>query len=472
MAIVPFVGSSYKMDALTFSAQRTINMYPILAETGGTKSVSALRGCPGLSLFTTAGTGEIRGAISSTANRGFVVSGNTFYEISTTGTPTSRGTLNTTSGRISISENNTQIMIVDGADGWIFTKATNVFAQITDVDFPTTSFVTFQDGYFIVAEDGADNFYISALDDGTSWSSLDQTSVESSPDSLEGVYSDNGNLWCFGNRSVEVYQNTGNATFPFERIPGAIIQTGCANIFTVQRFDNTIIWLGVDEQGRGVVWMADGYNAKRVSTQAIEKQINTSRDFTDAYAWVYHEQGHIFYVLQIPSLETTLVYDGATREWHERSYYDSTTGGRLLHRGSCQFFFNQKTLVGDREDGKIYEMSLVYQDDAGVAQVRERISPTYINEKREYTYSSFELDFEVGQGTQTGQGSDPQIMLQHSNDGGYTWSSEVWRSLGKAGEYNKRVIWRRLGRSRSKVIYVRISDPVFVQINAAYLNAD
>ena len=361
-------------------------------------------------------------------------------------------------------------MVVDGTDGWIFTKASDTWAQISDGDFPTCEFVTYQDGYFIVAETGTQKVYISALNDGTAWDALDFTSVESSPDALTLAYSDNGNVWMFGNRSTEVYQNTGNAAFPFERISGAIIQTGCASGHTVQKFDNTIAWLGIDEQGQGVVWKADGYQARRLSTAAIEKRIDEVTDISDSYAWVYHEQGHIFYCLQINGLDTTLVYDGATGMWHERSFWNSNTGERELHRGGSHFFFNGKNLIGDRENGKIYDLDLGYYSDAGDEIIAERISPHLQDEKRLISFSSFELDMETAIGLTTGQGSDPQIMLQYSDDGGNTWSNELWMSMGKIGEYDTRVVWRQLGNARDRVWKVRISDPVFRQINGAYIN--
>lgn len=468
---IPFVGPSYQMDALSFGVQRSINLYPLVTEVQDTKSVSALRKCPGLTLFATGGGGPIRGAISSTSGRAFVVSGFGFYEVNTDGTTTLRGSLNTATIRVSIAENPDQIIVVDGTDGWIFTKATNFFDQIVDANFPACSHVTFLDGYFIVTKDGTQQFYISAINDGTSWSALDFASAESNPDNLTGLIADNGNLWLFGNRSTEVYQNTGNADFPFERIDGAIIQTGCAAPFTIQKFDNSVAWLGVDEQGRGVVWRSQGYEARRISTQAIERIIDTAVDFTESFAWVYHEQGHLFYVLQVKGLETTLVYDAATGQWHERSYQDTALNTKSQHRGSCHFFFNQRNLIGDRETGNIYDMDLSYYDDAGNEMIWERIAPHLQDEKRLISFTSFELDCEVGVGLNSGQGSDPQIVLQYSDDGGRTWSNELWQSMGKLGNYSARVVWRRLGRGRDRVFKVSGSDPVFIQLNEAYINA-
>jgi hypothetical protein len=470
MPVVPFVGPSYQMDARSFDVQRTINYYPLVSEVQTSKSVTALRQCPGLSLYATAGTGPCRGGISSTANRLFFVSGSGFYEVFTDGSTTLHGSLNTFNNQVSLAENSTQIIVVDGVDGWIFTKATNAWAQITDVNFPEAAVISYQDGYFLTFDAGTQDFYISAINDGTSWDALDFTQVQSSPDALVSLISDNGNVWLFGNRSTEVYQNTGNAAFPFERIPGAIVQTGCAAAFTVQKFDNTVAWLGVDEQGQGVVWKAEGYQARRISTQAIEKRISESGSFTDAFAWVYHQQGHIFYVLSLVGAETSLVYDGATGQWHERAFFNQDDNALETHRGLAHFFFGGKNLVIDRQNGNIYELSLDAYSDNGTPMVRERTSPHYDGEKALIPYASFELDMEVGVGLVTGQGEDPQIMMQYSDDGGYTWSNEIWRAIGKIGKYNTRVIWRKLGMSRDRVFRVRVTDPVFVQINEAYVN--
>lgn len=455
------------MDALSFDVQRCINLFPILSETNDSKSVAALRSTPGLSLFATVGGGPTRGAwATKNKGRGFVVSGFEFYEVYSNGTSTLRGTLLTPTGQVSIAENPTQIIIVDGTYGYIFNKSTDAFTQITDGDFVSSDTVTFQDGYFHITEKDSARYYISALNDGTSWDALDFTTVESAPDDLVAVISDNQNIWLFGEKVTEVYQNTGDATFPFQRIPGAIIETGCAAPHTVKKLDNTVFWLGLDEQGSGVVWKANGYNAQRVSTQAIEKKIQTANDFTESYAWVYHQQGHAFYCLQVKGLDTTLVFDVATQLWHERAFNNAELNVLQPHRASCHFFFNQKNLVGDRENGKIYELSLTRYSDNGDELVRKRICSHIDEEKKLIPHAQLELDCEVGRG----EVALPQVMMKYSDDGGYTWSSELWRTLGALGRYKTRVKWNKLGASRDRVYDITFSEDCFFQINEGYLN--
>ena len=81
---------------------------------------------------------------------------------------------------------------------------------------------------------------------------------------------------------------------------------------------------------------------------------------------------------------------------------------------------------------------------------------------------AFEVYCETGVGLNSGQGSDPQIMLQYSDDGGRTYSNELWRSLGVIGAYKTRAIWRRLGQFRSRQIVLTITDPVRRLVMAYY----
>jgi hypothetical protein len=67
---------------------------------------------------------------------------------------------------------------------------------------------------------------------------------------------------------------------------------------------------------------------------------------------------------------------------------------------------------------------------------------------------------------------DPQVMLRWSDDGGHTWSNSHWRSMGKTGEYGRRVIWRRLGMTlklRDRVYEISGTDPIKIAIMGAEL---
>ena len=64
------------------------------------------------------------------------------------------------------------------------------------------------------------------------------------------------------------------------------------------------------------------------------------------------------------------------------------------------------------------------------------------------------------------------MMLQYSDDGGHTWSSEVWRSAGKIGKYEWRAAWDRLGVSRHRNYHLVVTDPVKWVVTGANLEAE
>lgn len=66
----------------------------------------------------------------------------------------------------------------------------------------------------------------------------------------------------------------------------------------------------------------------------------------------------------------------------------------------------------------------------------------------------------------------PQVAISWSNDGGYTFGSEIIVGAGMVGQYKARVIVNRCGRARDRVFRVVISDPIPVAITAAMLQAD
>ena len=73
----------------------------------------------------------------------------------------------------------------------------------------------------------------------------------------------------------------------------------------------------------------------------------------------------------------------------------------------------------------------------------------------------FEATFESGVGLTTGDGSDPIVRMDKSDNGGRTFNSETRRTIGKIGEYGQRSIWRRQGRFPvARSIRLTITDPV------------
>lgn len=458
---IPFVGAAYKSASLKLDAQLCINWYP---EMGGpsSKAPIALFGTPGTLIWHDTGlAADGRALYRTSTGRLFGVVGSELIEVDALGVQTSIGTLSTANGRVVMADNGVQLMLVDGVAGYLVTLASNTFATISDPDFPAgTQTVTFQDGYFIVPKRNTGQFYISDLRDGSSWSALDFGDAEGSPDILITLMSNGRDLWLLGEHSSEVWYDSGNPDFPFERVPGTFNETGCAAWASLAKMLGSIFFLGGSNEGNGVVFQSQGFQLKRISTHALEQAIAGYESVDDAFGYCYQQEGHWFYVLTFPTGDATWVYDLTTGMWHQRAYRDPVYASLGRHRSAAHAFFDGKNLVLDYANGRICELSMTTYTDDGDTLVRIRTCPHVHDEMRRLTFAWLELDMETGVGLVTGQGSDPQVMLQVSNDGGVTWGNELWRSMGRLGEYKARVRWHRLGRSLDRVFKIQISDPV------------
>jgi hypothetical protein len=437
-------------------------------ETQEGKEIAALQGTPGLKNFVTCGAGPNRGGFEATNGRAFVVSGNTLYEIFTNGTSAAWGTLTSGSSTVTMDENGLQLGICDGASVWMFTYATNAFVLVTS-NIPVAGTISFIDGYFVVTKVNSSQFNISAPYDGTTWAALDFASKESSPDYLSTTVNAFGQLVLLGQQTMEVWTNTGNNNFPFQRISGAKIKQGCVAPYSAISMDNSVLWVGRDNRGAGVVYRLDGFVPTRISTHAIEYLLQQVADLTVLRAYTYQQDGHTFYVLTGAGMKTTLVYDISTKLWHERAFLNAS-GQFERHLGVFCIYAFGKQLVGDRNNGNIYDMSLNYFDDNGSPLKAQRTFTHICNEGKPLRAATLEIDFESGVGTQTGQGQNPVCTLEISNDFAQTWSPEYPSTIGAVGIYLWRAVWRKLGFGYSFTFRVSITDPVKRSICGAYLN--
>lgn len=466
----PILGSTYVARSVNAADARMINLFPEIVPEGG-KEPAFLNRAPGLKLQTTVGFGPIRG-MWSYGGYMYVVSGSQLYKVDSSYTATLIGAVAGT-GPVSMADNGIQLFVACNGPSYIYNANTNAFGPITDSDFPGAVTVSYLDGYFVFNEPNSQKIWVTALLDGTSIDPLDFASAEGSPDGVVGIIADHREIWVFGTNSVEVWYNSGNADFPLSRIQGAFNELGCAAAYSIAKMDNGLFWLGQDARGKGIVYRANGYTGQRISTHAVEWQIQQYGDLSDAIGYTYQQEGHSFYVLIFPQANTTWVYDVATQAWHERAGWHN--GSFTRHRSNCQVFFNGSVLVGDYQNGNVYAFDLdVYADNGQIQKwLRSwRALPTGQNNLKRTAQHAMQIDLESGVGLNLGQGSDPQVMLRWSDDGGHTWSNEHWSDMGKIGEYYRRVWFRRLGMTlklRDRVYELSGTDPVKVSIMGAEL---
>ena len=495
-----FIGPAYQLKSIAVDAQRCVNLYPETIESGNGKGaqVSYLRGTPGLTELFTVGPGPIRLVHVENFERDnpveiavvYVVSGAQVWACSYQAgawVTALCGTISTSVGPVSahsIKKGTSfkyQTVFVDGDNNYLvrsddydggYAGSGNFgnFASFSLTPVLGANQITWIDGYLILTVKDTSLFYVSAWA-GLTFNPLDFATSEGNPDNVVGLSSLNRDLIIFNKISTEIYANSGNADFPFERVGNGFIEIGCAAPFSIAKTSEAVFWLGQDASGRGKVYAANSISPQRISTHAIEASISTYEDISTARGYTYQYEGHSFYVLNFD--EATWVYDLTTKMWHERAYLDD--GDLTRHRiDSLAYIPNLGIHIGgDYETNQVFELDPAARTDAGTAIKRLRATPHVSQNLKRVFHSFLQVDCETGVGLDgTQQGTDPQLMMRFSNDGGRTWSDEMLAAMGKIGEYKTRALWRRLGQSRDRVYEVSVSDPVDVNFVDAELEVE
>lgn len=447
------VGPSYHLDDRKAASQNAINCYLEQIEGPAESRQLTLISAPGLSQYLDL-SAEIRGQ-RSVEGRWFVVAGSKVYEI-VAGAAVVRGTLLTSSGAVDMSHNNTQLTIVDGPNGYVLTLATNALVQITSAGWRGSNRAAYIDGYAIFVAPDTEQFYISKIDDATTYSALDFSSADSQPDNIYIPLVLHRELLLFGIYTTEVWVNSGGDLFPFVRYNSAQIDVGCVGKNAAIIASDSAYWIGQTRTGSGIVYKMVGHSPQRISNRSMEQMLAKSTDISQARMWTYQVDGHEFIGINAPGLTTTLVYDAANQQWHERAEW---LDGWSSWRTTTICYVNGAQYAGDAT-GKLYKLdSSVYQYSTSPL-VRERTWPHMINPSMEpITFTGLELACSTGYGG--------QVTLQISNDGGFNFGAVLPRSLGAIGRWMQKVRWMMLGTAYDRVFRIRCSDNVPFNIHGA-----
>jgi len=463
MGQVQFATQTFTDTALPVSSQRLVNLYAERCPPDA-KTQVAVKGSPGVVSFGSCGSGPIRG-FDYMGGVLYVVSGGYLYSMSSTGSATLLGGVISGSGPVSLDNNGTQLVIVNGVHGYVYSVSAG-FTVINDADFNAAKTVRFLDQRFVFDWYGTNKFFISDTLDATSYDALAFASAESRPDNVLAVEVHQEILLVFGDKTIEPHQNVGAANFPFERVPGGVIERGLGAVYAITQEDNTVFFLGEDR----IFYKLSGSSISRISTHPLEHEWARYDVISDAVCFSYTFAGHKFIGITFPTQSRTFQYDIASGWlWHERQSWDLNGNPMGLWRFFCVIDAYGKTLVGDAFSGAVGYLSDTTYTELGNTMQGLAVSPPIHHDRKRLFHAGFELDVESGVGIATGQGSDPQIMLDWSDDKGHTYTDQqIWSSMGAGGAYNTRLRWTRLGQSRDRRYRITISDPVPRTIMAAH----
>ena len=425
------------------------------------KSVASLVPCGGLKSFGSDTEGACRGLIYiEEESLLFTINGIRLFKFDSAGTKTEVGLL-TGSKPVSWARNdatNVETVIVSDGRAYKLTDATLGYLNNVLPDNQTPMGVTLVGGYFLIwTAEG--RMYTSDLN-STTFQALNFATAESDPDGLTACIGIQNTLYAIGTKSTEVWQIDGSTGFPLARIAGASLRFGSLSQHTVKEIDNQVLFVGSDN----AVHIASGYNTKVISTDEISSLIEAEADKSDIVAFVHTRNDNKFYCLQ--GSGWTREFNVKTGFWHDR-FTDTENQWRAIHHARAW----NRDFFGDRITGDLHEADYSLYTESGVPIVWGFQTTHIHSQPNALEFTGMYLDMETGN---SALGDEGEVMVKWSDDHARTWKGERRLSLGKQGEYTKRVKTGHMGQSRpaGRVFWVGISDPVIRAVNEIDIKAN
>lgn len=473
-----FIGPSNPSQSRVADQEQTVNLYVEQAQSKGATTEAALFSVPGFNPWSVAVANIGARGFGSAGSRFFAVMGAGLYEYDLNGTPTLRGAVAQDANQAQIIYNGVvagQLGIASGGNFYSYDLASNVLTAVVAMTGLCTQ-LGYAHGYFLGFNINTGKVYESALNDGLTWSAGNFFQRSLFADPWQTMFVDGNSLiWLIGTETFEVWNDTGTGTQPFAPLSGLVGRYGIAAPFAYALAGQSPYWISRNSDGAGMLVSARGGAVTPISPYTVATAWSgyqrTSR-ITDAELLVHNHQGHNFVVPTFPSAMKTWACDVDTQSWTERGAWNTPLMRYDIWAPRVHCYAFGKHLVGSRSSGVICEMDAAYatEFDGTTGIRRMRRAPGLTREHARIPFDSLELLMDVGVGTATGQGANPSIMLRCSDDGGYTWGNQRTASLGRIGEYRKRVKWDQLGTSQDRVFEVSVSDPVPVRFSDAWLN--
>lgn len=464
---LPFTAPAYSSYIPGIGGDDEVNLR-LEVSGAGALAVRSLVHTPALRVFTPEDTaGACRAMYTASNGRLFQLAGSEFCEILSTGARTILGTVASSDGIAAMCDNGNELILVDGDTGYLYDFVAATFTQITDAAFPSgCTHLAFIDGYFLAYTPGTLFVRWSLLMDGSTWPELNRASAYSSPDEVVAVAANGRELWAIGPMSTQVFYSTGDADQEFAPVQSVAIDVGTESPHSLAVARDSVLFIGAGKDGYGRVFRSSGYQVAEISTPGIVGILSSATSLSRAVGRVHSFRGHTYYVLTVPEIEKTVVYDVDLGEWHERAWMDPDSGILKRWRGNHSAFAHGRQMVGDSNGSAVYYLSDDHYKDQKPdlsgewAIKRQRTTPHITAEGKMVQYLDFEVWGRMGEGLVTGHGEDPVVIVEWSNDGGRTWNGTQHVKVGRLGAYDNRARLVLAGQSRDRLFRVVQTDPV------------
>lgn len=411
---------------------------------------------------------------SNILNRMIAVYGNIVYSIEVTYNLhainpylfsfSSIGNLQTFMADVYITENNSgQILISDQTNLYIYQPSVSANITMVTTDF-TPGYVDFHNGYFLSSAtsdvDGNTNRWrISNFENGNTWQNTSQFAgtLTSKPDNCVAVVripSGGNTIFVFGENVVESWFFNQNAQlFPYEKNTSFNVDYGVINASTIAKSDTFVCWLAQNEKSGPSIMYSSGGLPTRISTDGIDYLLANLQFPNSAEAFMYRQDGHLFYHINFIQDNISFYYDFNTDKFYNA--VDENNDYFIAHE--VAYFENQYYFVS-RKDGNFYAFDTIYPSFNGALAPRIRVCSPIRDVNQSNTVKT-DLGFTIKQGsdnplphTFTNHTADtppvyPRVDMSFSTDGGESFTSYQAYELNRLGIRPNMLRWWQLGMS-------------------------
>lgn len=432
---IPILSGVFTDEVPEFRTSYPVNMVPVANEQGISKGY--LKPASGI-VQNGEGPGVGRGGINWNGLC-YRVMGETLVSIAADGQITELGDVGP-GGECTFDYSFDRLAVSSGTRFYYWDGAT--LTQVTDPDLgPVVDFIWI-DGYFMTT-DGV-NIVVTELLDPTQVDPLKYGSSEVDPDPVVGLLKLQDEAYALNRYTIEVLQNIGGETFPFQRIDGAQIQKGCVGTYTACVFQDVIAFMGGGRNEAISVYLGQHSQTTPIATREIDTLLEsyTEQQLSSCLVEEKVSKDHVQLLIHLP--DRTIVYDlNASKTLGSPVWHVLTSSAS----GFSQYL--AKNIV------RCYDAWLVehpvnavvgYLDDSISTHwgeyVRWEFGTTIVyNEGKGAIFNELEL---VGLPGSVPVGDDPTISTSYSLDG-RTWSQDRFISAGKSGNRKKRLVWLQQG---------------------------
>ena len=475
---ISITGPSYQSRSRPLSSQVTQNWYQQFNESG--KDSYVLLPFPGLK--TLGNEAGLDRGFHRMAELPYQVKGTRLYLIDKFGNHTNKGEVPGT-GRAIMADDGVNLFIVTDLLVWQYSTVTELITQVTDtnitgsnsVDFFNNQFIYTKSGYTTVGTTAQGPGYsiISNVGDGSTANGLNIVGAEASPDVLLRDYVFKEVIYRFGVRTTEAWYNSGVGNPPIERLQGRGLNVGLGALHSIAKTDQALYWLGDDF----AIYRAAAGREERISTDAISNQLQKYSTVEDAIANAFTLEGQNFYQITFPTGNKTFVVSESlgVNGWFELSCGVNSPLESSMYCGTSITSAYGQNMVSDATSGNVYKLDLDTFTNSDEPLQRVRVTQSVNGDLagakgKRVQMSCLKLIMESGVGVIDGQGDNPRIMIEYSDDGGRTWNGGSWPRVGRLGEFTLQVEWFDLGTFYDRIFRISTTDPVNYSLYSATID--